>query len=160
MGRDCLPLRAVRSGGGLYPGAPALRTPRGNLPAETSSFVGRQREITELRELLARTRLLTLTGPGGCGKTRLALRLARDAAGDFGEGVWWVDLAPLSDPDLVAQAVARAIGVREVPGRSLLGLLIEHLEAGDALLVLDNCEHLIEACADSRAAVVSCSPPR
>jgi len=75
------------------------------------------------------------------------LRAAREAAGEFGNGVWWVDLASLSDPDLVAQAVARVMGVREVPGRSLLGLLIEHLESGETLLVLDNCEHLIAACA-------------
>jgi len=125
--RDPRPLRAVGNGGRVYPGAPAKRAPRGNLPAET--------------------RLLTLTGPGGCGKTRLALRAAREAAGEFGNGVWWVDLASLSDPDLVAQAVARVMGVREVPGRSLLGLLIEHLESGETLLVLDNCEHLIAACA-------------
>ena len=97
--------------------------------------------------MLAETRLLTLTGPGGCGKTRLALRMARETAGEFGNGVWWVDLASLSDPDLVAQAVARVMCVLEFPGRSLLGLLIEHLESGEALLVLDNCEHLIEACA-------------
>jgi non-specific serine/threonine protein kinase len=75
--------------------------------------------------------------------------VAREAAGEFADGgAWWVNLASLSDPDLVAQAVARAMGVREVPGRSLLGLLIEHLEPAEALLVLDNCEHLIEACAD------------
>jgi predicted ATPase/DNA-binding CsgD family transcriptional regulator len=101
-----------------------------------------------VRGLLAETRLLTLTGPGGCGKTRLALRVAREAAGEFDNvGAWWVNLASLSDPDLVAQAVARVVGVREVPGHSLLGLLIEHLEPAEALLVLDNCEHLIEACA-------------
>jgi predicted ATPase/DNA-binding CsgD family transcriptional regulator len=131
----------------VYPAAPGVRAPQGNLPSETSSFVGRDRELSEIRELLVETRLLTLTGPGGCGKTRLALRVAREAAGEFGNAVWWVDLASLSDPDLVTQAVARVMGVREVPGRSLLGLLIEHLESGEALLVLDNCEHLIEACA-------------
>jgi non-specific serine/threonine protein kinase len=87
-GRDSRQLRAVGSDGGIYAGAPALRVPRGNLPAETSSFVGRERELSEVRELLAETRLLTLTGPGGCGKTRLALRVAREAAGEFGNGVW------------------------------------------------------------------------
>ena len=131
----------------MYPEPSAKRAPRGNLPVETSSFVGRERELSEARELLAETRLLTLTGPGGCGKTRLALRMAREAAGEFGNGVWWVDLTSVSDPGLIAQAVARVMGVREVPGRSLLGLLIEHLESGEALLVLDNCEHVIEACA-------------
>jgi predicted ATPase/DNA-binding CsgD family transcriptional regulator len=146
-GRDSFPPWVVGSGREDCPAAPASRTPRGNLPAETSSFVGRERELSEVRELLAETRLLTLTGPGGCGKTRLALRVAREAAGEFGNGVWWVDLASLSDPDLIAQAVARLTGVREVPGLSLLRLLIEHLESGEALLVLDNCEHVIEACA-------------
>lgn len=146
-GKDSRPLWSVGSGGGAYSSGPAKWAPRGNLPAETSSFVGRERELSEVRELLAETRLLTLTGPGGCGKTRLALRVSREAAAEFGHGVWWVELASLSDPGLVAQAVARAMGVREVPGRSLLGLLIEHLESGEALLVLDNCEHLIEACA-------------
>lgn len=139
--RETRPLRVLGSG------AAPLRTLRGNLPAETSSFVGRGRELSEVRGLLGETRLLTLTGPGGCGKTRLALRVAREAAGSFGDGVWWVDLASLSDPELVTQAVARAIGVREAPGRSLLEPLIEHLERGEVLLVLDNCEHLIGACA-------------
>jgi AAA domain-containing protein len=142
-GRDSRPLRTV----GVYPEPSAKRAPRGNLPVETSTFVGRERELSEARELLAETRLLTLTGPGGCGKTRLALRMAREAAGEFGNGVWWVDLTSVSDPDLVAQAVARVMGVREVPGRPLLGLLIEHLESGETLLVLDNCGHVIEACA-------------
>ena len=82
-GSDTRPLRAVGSAGGAYPGVPAKRAPRGNLPAETSSFVGRGRELSEVRQLLAETRLLTLSGPGGCGKTRLALRAAREAAGEF-----------------------------------------------------------------------------
>jgi DNA-binding CsgD family transcriptional regulator len=142
-GRDSRPLRTV----GVYPEPSAKRAPRGKLPVETSTFAGRERELSEARELLAETRLLTLTGPGGCGKTRLALRMAREAAGEFGNGVWWVDLTSVSDPDLVAQAVARVMGVREVPGCPLLGLLIEHLESGETLLVLDNCGHVIEACA-------------
>ena len=146
-GRDTRPLRTVGSGGEVNPGRPARWAPRGNLPAETSSFVGREQELTEVRELLGETRVLTLTGPGGCGKTRLALRVAHEGVREFGNDAWWVDLTSISDPDLVAQAVARAMGVREAPGRSLLRLLIEHLEPAEALLVLDNCEHLIEACA-------------
>jgi predicted ATPase/DNA-binding CsgD family transcriptional regulator len=142
----------------VYPGAPPLRAPRGNLPAETTSFIGRARELSEVRELLAETRLLTLTGSGGCGKTRLARRVAREASGEFGNNVWWVDLASLSDPDLVAQAVARVMGVREVPGRPLLVLLVEYLESGEALLVLDNCEHVIGACAALVDALLECCP--
>jgi predicted ATPase len=91
--------------------------------------------------------MLTLTGPGGYGKTRLALRAAHEGVRKLGNGVWWVDLTAISDPDLVAQAVARVMGVREAPGRSLIRLLIEHLEPAEVLLVLDYCEHLIEACA-------------
>lgn len=146
-GRDSHPPLTLGSGGEVNQSGPAKRAPRGNLPSETSSFVGREQELSEVRELLGETRLLTLTGPAGCGKTRLALRVARESVREFGNGVWWVDLTSISDPDLVAQAVARVMGVREAPGRSLLRLLIEHLEPAEALLVLDNCEHLIEACA-------------
>ncbi|MEW6637706.1 MAG: AAA family ATPase, partial [Actinomycetota bacterium] len=136
------PLRVVRSGGAGRAGASASM-----LPAEISSFVGRERELSALKELLAGVRLLTLTGPGGCGKTRLALRAAREVAEEFERGVWWVELASLSGPEMVAQAAAGAAGVREVPGRSLIRLLAERLGEDRALLVLDNCEHLIGACA-------------
>jgi hypothetical protein len=94
-----------------------LERPSGNLPLELSSFVGREREISEIKRLLADNRLLTLTGSGGCGKTRLALAVAFEAVEDFEDGVWWVGLAPLSDPDLVPQEVASELGVREAPGR-------------------------------------------
>jgi non-specific serine/threonine protein kinase len=119
----------------------------GNLPLELTSFVGREREISEVRDLLRETRLLTLTGPGGCGKTRLALAAASEMDEDFEGGAWWVGLASLSDPDLVPQAVASALGVRETPGRPLVEALADHLGTGEALLVLDNCEHLVDACA-------------
>ena len=91
------------------------------------------------------TRLLTLTGAGGCGKTRLALEVARDLVGAYPEGVWLVDLAPLSEADLVPQAVAQALGVREQPGRPLLETLEDALRSSKMLLVVDNCEHLVEA---------------
>jgi predicted ATPase/DNA-binding CsgD family transcriptional regulator len=91
---------------------------------------------------------LTLTGPGGCGKTRLALAAAEELVGKFEDGVWLVDLAPLADPSLVPQAVASTPGVREQPGRSLTETLSEYLASKKVLLVLDNCEHLIEACAE------------
>jgi predicted ATPase/DNA-binding CsgD family transcriptional regulator len=128
-------------------GARSLDRSSANLPVELTSFVGRQREISEVRRLLGDNRLLTLTGPGGSGKTRLALALAHGVAEDFEEGAWWVALAPLSDPELVPQAVGSALGAREAPGRTPTEALVEHLEAKKALLIVDNCEHLVGACA-------------
>src|SRR5262245_15802528 len=91
-----------------------------NLPLQLTSFVGREREIAQVKELLGTTRLLNLTGTGGCGKTRLALQVAGDVISDHTDGVWFIDLAPLSDPAMVAQAVALALDVREVPGQPIL----------------------------------------
>jgi predicted ATPase len=120
---------------------------RDDLPIQVSSFVGRKREIAGVEELLAAHRLVTLTGPGGSGKTRLALAVASEAAQDFRDGAWLVELASLSDPDLVPQSVASVLGVRETPGTPLVDTLSLHLGPSEALLVLDNCEHLVGACA-------------
>jgi predicted ATPase/DNA-binding CsgD family transcriptional regulator len=125
--------------------SPAGVRRRHNLPIARTSFVGREREKLEVKRRLAMTRLLTLTGAGGCGKTRLALKVARDLVGAYPDGVWLVELAPLSDPTLIAQAVAKALGVREQPGRPLLETLKDTLRAKKMLLVVDNCEHLVEA---------------
>ncbi len=116
-----------------------------NLPAYLSSFVGREREIVEITRLLSRTRLLTLTGPGGCGKTRLAIQVALDLPGRFTDEVWFVDLAPLADPELLPQAVAAVLGVYEQPDSSVLETLADTLQHRYALLALDNCEHLLTA---------------
>ena len=116
-----------------------------NLPLARTSFIGRERETLEVKRLLAMTRLLTLTGVGGSGKTRLALKVASDLAGAYPDGAWLVELASLSDPELVPQAVAKALGVREQPGRPLTETLEDALRARKMLLVVDNCEHLIEA---------------
>jgi predicted ATPase/class 3 adenylate cyclase len=118
-----------------------------NLPAPMTSFVGRVAELIEVRRLLGMTRLLTLTGAGGSGKTRLALEAARELAETCADGVWLVDLAPLTDPSLVPQAVAVVLGVREVAGQPLTERLAEVLRSRALLLVLDNCEHLVAACA-------------
>jgi predicted ATPase/DNA-binding CsgD family transcriptional regulator len=152
-------LRVVGERRGDPAGLPRVEPPPNNLPAETSSFIGRERELAEARDLLAGTRLLTLIGAGGCGKTRLALRLARTAAATgFQDGIWWVALASLSDSRLVPQAVARAIGVREAPGRSLVELVAERIGAEEALLVLDNCEHLAEGCAGLSGSLLGSCP--
>jgi non-specific serine/threonine protein kinase len=118
-----------------------------NLPQQLTSFVGREREVAEAGRLLSQTRLLTLTGPGGCGKTRLAIEVARSLPGEFPDGIWLVELAPLSDPALVPQALATALSVRDTSDLPLLDTLISYLQPRRLLLVLDNCEHLIEACA-------------
>jgi len=138
-------------------GEPALHTPGRpllNLPLELSSFVGREKELSEVKRLLENTRLLTLTGAGGCGKTRLALAAASEVVDWFEDGVWMVDLAPLADSSLVPQAVASTLGVREQPGHSLTETLSDYLSSKKMLLVLDNCEHLIEACAELAEALL------
>jgi len=121
--------------------------PQNNLPLQLTSFVGREREVADLEELLAgETRLLTLTGAGGSGKTRLALAVSSRVTERFEDGVWWVELAPISEPELVPQAVARALMVTEEPDRPLVETLARDLASTEMLLVLDNCEHLIGAC--------------
>src|SRR6266508_5045523 len=118
-----------------------------NLPVQLTSFVGREHELLEIKQLLTTTHLLTLTGPGGTGKTRLSLQLAAEVLKDLPDGVWLVELAPLADPTLVAQTIASTLGVHEQPGRTLLEALTDYLRAKTILLILDNCEHLIETCA-------------
>jgi predicted ATPase/DNA-binding SARP family transcriptional activator/DNA-binding CsgD family transcriptional regulator len=121
--------------------------PRHNLPAPRTSFVGREREIVEVKRALSMTRLLTLTGAGGSGKTRLALEVARDLVGAYPDGVWLAELAGLSEGDLVPHAVAAALGVKERPGQPLIETLVDYLRDKVMLLVVDNCEHLVEAAA-------------
>ncbi len=118
-----------------------------NVPQEPNSFVGRERELGELRRLVGVSRALTLCGAGGIGKTRLALRILAEAAGDFPDGVWFVELGDVRQPDLVVSCVAAAVGVAEEPGRPLLETLADALRPRRLLLALDNCEHLIDACA-------------
>src|SRR5215207_3721778 len=127
--------------------SPAGAGAKHNLPLARTSLVGREREKLEVKQLLAMTRLLTLTGAGGSGKTRLALEVARDLAGVYPDGAWLVGLAPLTEPELVPQAVVQALGVREQPNRPLLQTLKDTLRAKKLLLVIDNCEHLVEAAA-------------
>jgi non-specific serine/threonine protein kinase len=117
------------------------------LPSAVTSFVGRAQELQELIALLPTTRLLTLTGAGGVGKTRLAVEIARAAQADYPDGVWLVDLAAQADPSLAPAAVAAVLGVTEQPGRSLTATLTTYLADAQALLVLDNCERLVAACA-------------
>jgi predicted ATPase/class 3 adenylate cyclase len=129
-----------------------------NLPLQLTSFVGRAAEMAEVTRLLATTRLLTLTGTGGCGKTRLALQVAADQVDASPDGVWLVELAPLAEPDLVAQAVATVLGVREQPGQPILTTLVAWLKAKRLLLVLDNCEHLLDACAHLAESLLRACP--
>jgi predicted ATPase/DNA-binding CsgD family transcriptional regulator/DNA-binding XRE family transcriptional regulator len=123
-------------------------TPRHNIPAELSSFVGREQELAELVRRLGGARLLTVTGSGGIGKTRLALRLAADIVEVFTDGVWLVELAPLTDPSQLPHAVASVLGVREQHDRAPFASLADAIGARNLLLVLDNCEHLVQACAE------------
>ncbi len=117
------------------------------LPAQLTSFVGRDAELAQVRELLSENRLLTLTGAGGAGKTRLAIEVAGRLSGEFGDGVWCVDLAPLTDPELVPLTVARAFGLPDQPGRSTMDILTRFVADRQMLVVLDNCEHLLDASA-------------
>ncbi len=135
-----------------HPGLPSSFPPlasldafRHNLPVQLTSFVGRAADLAIVTNLVDEHRLVTLIGAGGAGKTRLALQAGADLLEDFSDGVWFVDLAPLTDPSLVPAAVATAVGVGEVPGRALADTLAEHLATQTTLVILDNCEHLVDA---------------
>jgi non-specific serine/threonine protein kinase len=138
------------------PAPPPART--GNLPVALTSFVGRLAELEEVSRLVRGSRLLTLTGAGGCGKSRLAVQVASNLVESFPDGAWMVELAPLEEPALVIPRVAASLGVREEPGRPLLETLRRALASRALLLVLDNCEHLLRACAEVASALLAAGP--
>jgi predicted ATPase/class 3 adenylate cyclase/DNA-binding CsgD family transcriptional regulator len=129
-----------------------------HLPVQLTSFVGRQAELKQARELLAENRVVTLTGAGGVGKTRLAIEAAAQLAGEFSAGVRYVDLAPITDPDLVPVTMARALGLPDQPGRSTMDTLTRFVADGQMLVVLDNCEHLLDASAALTVALLEACP--
>ncbi len=141
---------------------PPLRTSKAvateNLPVQLTSFVGRGAELDALRQTLAADRLVTLTGAGGVGKTRLAIQVAGQIVGDFDDGVWYVDLAPIADPSLVPVAMAGALGLLDQPGQSTTEALIRFVAGRRMLVVLDNCEHLLDAVAELTTALLSACP--
>jgi predicted ATPase/DNA-binding SARP family transcriptional activator len=129
------------------PARPKVVKPHHNLPLQLTSFIGREKEIDAVQHLLQSYRLVTLTGPGGTGKTRLAQQTAAGLVEQYADGVWLVELAPVSDPALVPTITAHALGLRELTSPQTVALLQEYLEQKQLLLLLDNCEHVIEACA-------------
>jgi predicted ATPase len=135
---------------GLRADFPPLKTSvliQHNLPVQLTSFIGREHEIAEAKQLLSNARLLTFIGPGGTGKTRLALNVAEELLTTFKDGAWLVELAPLADPTLIAQTIVSIFGLRELPNMPLNNIVTDYLRAKELLLILDNCEHLIEGCA-------------
>lgn len=135
---------------GLRDSFPALKTLdayRHNLPAQTTSFIGREKEITDIKHAISEHRLVTLAGPGGTGKTRLSLQVAADLLDQFPNGVWFAELAPVTDPGLIPQTILAAADIQIQQGRNALDSLLDFLREKTSLVVLDNCEHLVDACA-------------
>jgi len=130
-----------------FPALRSLEAAPNNLPQQMTAFVGRGRQLQEVTDALKRTRLLTLSGIGGLGKTRLSLQVAADVIHQFPDGVWFVELAPVSDERLVVHAIASVLGIQEDSGHSLEDSLVRHVNERNLLLVLDNCEHLVGECA-------------
>jgi predicted ATPase len=129
-----------------------------NLPVQLTSFIGREREIADVKRLLYSSHLITLTGANGTGKTRLAIQIANSVSESFADGVWLVDLAPLREPALVPQLTAEALGLRPIPDQPLLETLLKFVQPKQLLLILDNCEHLNEACAQIAQELLSQAP--
>ena len=146
--------RVVWSGNWWLP----VREIPNNLPQQSTSFIGRERELDEVKGLLAAARLVTLVGMGGLGKTRLSVQAAAAQIHDFRDGVWFVDLAPIHDPTLVASAVAQVLDVREEPGRSLQQSVSQHLKSRRVLLILDNCEHVLGSAAQLANEILQVAP--
>jgi predicted ATPase/DNA-binding CsgD family transcriptional regulator len=146
------------NGTAVSPAAPVPPAPRHNLPVQVTRFFGRDDEIERIAQRLADDRLVTLTGPGGVGKTRLALRAAEALLEAYADGVWLVELAALTDARLVAQQIAASLNLKDDPGRPSLELLTQHLRGRHLLLVLDNCEHLLASCAGVCAALLRACP--
>ena len=151
LGRDAI---ATVSGRGyrfaleVATDAPPPQTPKHNLPHQLTSFIGRGKEMAELEQLLATTRLLTLTGAGGCGKTRLALQVASRMENAYPDGLWLVELAPLGQASLVAQTVAKVLVINEHAGKALIDMVADWLAPRKLLLILDNAEHVLASCAE------------
>jgi predicted ATPase/class 3 adenylate cyclase/DNA-binding CsgD family transcriptional regulator len=129
-----------------------------NLPLQFTTFVGRDLQLVEVRNLLTDNRLVTLTGAGGAGKTRLAVEVANRVADEYDDGVWYVDLAPITDPYVVPVTVGRALGLPDQPGRSTMATLLQFVRDRQLLVLLDNCEHLLDACADLVVALLGAAP--
>lgn len=132
--------------------------PKHNLPLQLTSFVGREKELADIQELLQKTRLLTLIGPGGTGKTRLSIEVAGEMLDQFPDGVWLVELAPIFDPLLVSRTTAIAIGLRDEPQRPVIDMLCDYLREKRMLILLDNCEHLVDACAQMADRILHAAP--
>ena len=146
----------------LHNDFPPLRTANAvaaeHLPMQLTSFIGRQAEMNGIREALADNRLVTLTGAGGAGKTRLAVQVAADMATEFADGVWYVDLAPITDPEVVPVTVARALGLPDQPGQPTMDVLLRFIRDRQMLILLDNCEHLLDASAELITALLAACP--
>jgi predicted ATPase/class 3 adenylate cyclase len=141
-----------------FPPLAAQKSINHNLPLNLTSFIGREREISEIKTRLGESRLFTLTGPGGTGKTRLSIQVGGELLAEQPDGVWIVELAPLADPALIPQTVAAVFGLRESPNRALIEQINDYLRAKRLLLILDNCEHLVDACARLAESLLQACP--
>ncbi|MDT5069280.1 MAG: hypothetical protein QOK02_5435, partial [Mycobacterium sp.] len=136
----------------------ANHTAGSNLPVQLTSFIGRGTQVSDIGQILTENRLVTLTGAGGVGKTRLALRVAHHVADEFADGTWFVDLAPVTNPLLAPVVLARTLGLSDQPGRSTLETLSKFVQNREILLVLDNCEHMLDASADLAMTLLGAGP--
>ncbi len=141
-----------------FPPLRSLEATPNNLAQQLNSFVGRERETAEVKAMLAANRLVTLLGMGGIGKSRLSVQLGAEVMDDYSDGVWLIELAPLSDPQLVAQAVASVLGVKEEGGRPVVDALVKFVRDRQLLIILDNCEHVVRACAELTKQLLQAGP--
>ena len=137
---------------------PSSNKPKSNLPAPISTFIGREKQQLEIIQLITKHRLVTLIGSGGVGKTRLSIKVGEQVLGNYADGVWFVELASLSDAALLAQTVTALLGIPVQPDISYVELLINSLRPKSLLLILDNCEHLVEGCAHFTEVLLKCCP--